>query len=54
VACNLWKSGNLAEYGNRLLNENGKDWMDKLYSDAHQSLNKFSREELNELIKKYS
>ena len=54
VACNMWKSGNLAEYGNRLLSENGKDWMDKLYSDAHQSSNKFNREELNEFIKKYS
>lgn len=52
-ACNLWKSGNLAEYGNRLLNEYGKEWMDKLYSDAHQSLNKFDREELENIIEKY-
>lgn len=52
-ACNKWKHGNLAEYGNRLLKEFGQEWVDKLYSDAHQTSNKFSRDDLEQIIEKY-
>ena len=53
VRCNKYLSGNLAEYGSRLISEYGKKWFEKLNSDAHQVSNKFSRDELEQITLKY-
>jgi Bacteriophage Lambda NinG protein len=54
TSCNRFKSGNLAIYAHNLIRDHGHKWFDKLDADAHQSLNKFSKDELEEFIQKYS
>jgi len=48
--CNLYRSGNLAEYSAKLIKKYGQEWFDNLYSDAHKPKTKISRDELNEYL----
>jgi hypothetical protein len=47
--CNVWKSGNLAEYAVRLRKEIGDERFEALNTRAHQP-HKFTAEELQEMI----
>lgn len=51
-SCNLFKSGNLAEYAVRLRSQIGDKRFDELAERAH-TLHKHTREELEALIKHY-
>lgn len=52
VSCNLWNSGNLAEYATRLIRELGQEKYDNLYTKAHQT-KKWDRAEMQQLITEY-
>jgi hypothetical protein len=54
VKCNYFKSGNLGEYAERLIKENGIEWLAQLKKDAQIKGNDYSRIELNEIIEKCS
>lgn len=50
--CNMYQSGNLAKYAIRLIDEIGREKVDWMMSQNKPQ--KYTREELNEIIKKYS
>jgi hypothetical protein len=53
VRCNHFLSGNLYEYGKHLNKNYGEGFAEALIARSHTQSNKFSRDELNELIAKY-
>ena len=54
VRCNHFLSGNLGLYGERLIKEHGYEFVLYLRALARKKGNDYSRDELNEVIKKYS
>lgn len=52
--CNHFLSGNLGKYAVKLIDDFGRKWFDQLDRDAHQEQSKRSRQDLEELIKKFS
>jgi len=54
AGCNKWRHGNLAIYATKLVYLHGENWFEELSADAHREKSKKSRQELEELIKKYS
>ena len=52
--CNKWLHGNLGVYTLNLIELHSKEWVDELVQRSHTQSNKFSRDQLEELIKKYS
>jgi hypothetical protein len=53
LRCNYFLSGNLGIYGERLVKDYGQDWIDQLRAKAQVKGNYYTRQELNEIIKKY-
>lgn len=53
VHCNHFKSGNLGAYAEHLIRDYGQDWVDQLRGKAQLKGNYYTRQELNEIIKKY-
>ena len=53
VTCNLYKSGELGRYAIRLIEEQGKEWVDQLNQDADRDTGQHTTEFLLETIEKY-
>ena len=51
--CNVWKSGNLGEYALRLVEEYGKEEVNRLYKLSFTT-KRFTIQEYEELIEKYT
>lgn len=51
--CNTYKSGNLAPYASKLIQEYGQEWFVKLEQDAHQHPG-YTCEELEKIIEKFT
>lgn len=51
--CNLWLSGNLGLYAQRLIEEHGLAWVKQLRIDAARKGNDYKRAEILEVITKY-
>ena len=51
--CNRWLHGNLGIYAQRLIKENGEEWLERLYAKARLKGNNYSRQEINQIIEKY-
>jgi hypothetical protein len=54
VRCNRFLHGNLGQYAINLIDKFGREWFEKLRTDAHTTSNKFSRSELEEIIRQYT
>jgi hypothetical protein len=52
--CNLYQHGNLGMYALKLVEKYGKEAVDELVQRSNTQSNKFSRDQLENIIKKYS
>jgi hypothetical protein len=52
--CNKWLHGNLGTYTLNLISLHSKKWVEKLVQRSNTESNKFTRSQLEELIKRYS
>lgn len=53
IRCNHFLRGNLGIYAENLIATHGLDWVKKLRKDAQTKGNNYSRQELEEVIRKY-
>lgn len=50
VKCNNYLSGNLGKYAERLVRDNGEDWLREMRREIEAKGNDYSKEELIEII----